>query len=91
MDGGKMKTHWAIVDKRSNHQIGVFDSKEEAEAMIEKYMHKDEMQVEEHIPFEGNEGIYARGDVGIGRTLETRRAEEQAEKMRFGQMMSDVA
>ena len=81
MDGGKMKTHWAIVDKRSNHQIGVFDSKEEAKAMIEKYMHKDEMEIEEYIPFDGNEGIYAREtDAG-----------EEAEKRRFGQMMTDVA
>ena len=79
-----MKIQWAIIDKKTNHRIGVYSSKEEAEAMIEKYMHKDEMQVEEHIPFEGNEGIYARG-------LETKRAEEQAEKIRFGQMMSDVA
>jgi|TARA_B100000959_G_scaffold258555_1_gene293525 hypothetical protein len=91
MEGYKMKKQWAIIDKKTNHRIGVYSSKEEAEAMIEKYMHKDEMQVEEHIPFEGNEGIYARGDVGIGRTLETKRAEEQAEKIRFGQMMSDVA
>ena len=76
-----MKKQWAIIDKKTNHQIGVYSSKEEAEAMIEKYMHKDEMQVEEYIPFEGNEGIYAREtDAG-----------EEAEKRRFGQMMTDVA
>jgi hypothetical protein len=76
-----MKKQWAIIDKKTNHRIGVYSSKEEAEAMIEKYMHKDEMQVEEYIPFEGNEGIYAREtDAG-----------EEAEKRRFGQMMTDVA
>ena len=86
-----MKKQWTIIDKKNNRQISIHNSKEEAEFMIEKYMSDEEMIVEEHIPFEGNEGIYARGDVGIGRTLETKLAEEQAEKMRFGQMMSDVA
>lgn len=86
-----MKKQWTIIDKKNNRQISIHNSKEEAEFMIEKYMSDEEMIVEEHIPFEGNEGIYARGDVGIGRTLETKRAEEQAEKIRFGQMMSDVA
>ncbi len=38
-------------------------------------MHIDEMQVEEYIPFDGNEGIYARGDVGIGRTYKHRKGE----------------
>ena len=79
-----MKKQWAIIDKKTNHQIGVYSSKEEAEAMIEKYMHKDEMQVEEYIPFEGNEGIYARGG-------DSADEKEQAEKRRFGQMMTDVA
>ena len=67
-----MKKQWAIIDKKTNHRIGVYSSKEEAEAMIEKYMHKDEMVIEEYIPFDGNAG-------------------EQAEKRRFGQMMTDVA
>ena len=76
-----MKKQWAIIDKKTNHQIGVYSSKEEAKAMIEKYMHKDEMVIEEYIPFDGNEGIYAREtDAG-----------EEAEKRRFGQMMTDVA
>ena len=71
-----MKIQWAIVDKSTNHQVSVHSSKEEAEVILEKYMHSDEMAIEEHIPFEGNEGIYARGDVAIGRTLETRKNEE---------------
>ena len=66
-----MKVRWAIVDKKSNHQIGVFDSKEEAEFMIERYMHKDEFEVQEHIPFDGNEGIFARGDVSVAEKFKT--------------------
>jgi hypothetical protein len=71
-----MKVQWAIIDKQNNHQISVHNSKEEAEAIVEKYMHSDEMVIEEHVPFEGNEGIYARGDVAIGRTFKTRVDEE---------------
>ena len=54
-----MKKQWAIIDKKTNHRIGVYSSKEEAEAMIEKYMHKDEMVTEEYIPFDDNAGEQA--------------------------------
>jgi|ETNmetMinimDraft_23_1059889.scaffolds.fasta_scaffold556010_1 hypothetical protein len=71
----KMKKQWAIIDKKNNHRVSIHNTKEEADLMIEKYMHIDEMQVEEYIPFDGNEGIYARGDVGIGRTYKHRKGE----------------
>ena len=37
----------------------------------EKYMDKEEFEVQEHIPFEGNEGIFARGDVSINKKFKT--------------------
>ena len=39
--------------------------------MIERYMHKDEFEVQEHIPFDGNEGIFARGDVSVAEKFKT--------------------
>ena len=30
-----MRTRWAIIDIKSNHDIGIFNTKEEAEFMIE--------------------------------------------------------
>ena len=66
-----MRTRWAIIDIKSNHEIGIFNTKEEAEFMIEKYMDKEEFEVQEHIPFEGNEGIFARGDVSINKKFKT--------------------
>jgi hypothetical protein len=68
-----MKKQWAIVDKKSNHEVSIFNTKDEAEFTIEKYMHKDEFEVQEHIPFDGNEGIFARGDVSISEKFKTRK------------------
>ncbi len=68
-----MKKQWAIIDKKSNHEVSIFNTKEEAEFMIEKYMDKEEFEVHEHIPFEGNEGIFARGDVSISEKFKTRK------------------
>ena len=39
--------------------------------MIEKYMDKEEFEVQEHIPFEGNEGIFARGNVSVSKKFKT--------------------
>ena len=66
-----MKTLWAIVDIKSNHEVGIFNTKEEAEFIVEKYMHKDEFEIQEHIPFDGNEGIFSRGDVSISNKFKT--------------------
>ena len=66
-----MRTRWAIIDIKSNHEIGIFNTKEEAEFMIEKYMDKEEFEVQEHIPYEGNEGIFARGNVSVSKKFKT--------------------